>query len=113
MVTPRTILLPTDFTGRCDRSRDRAVLLARAWDARLVLLHVLEDDTTIPWDREEAMDWAQAKLESKVQEDNIALCTSVAFGEIQSTILDLPAASSVALIIPGLSRPHERVQVST
>src|SRR3546814_7949337 len=68
MVTPRTILLPTDFTGRCDRSRDRAVLLARAWDARLVLLHVLEDDTTIPWDREEAMDRAQAKLESRSEE---------------------------------------------
>lgn len=107
MVTPRTILLPTDFTGRCDRSRDRAVLLARAWDARLVLLHVLEDDTTIPWDREEAMDRAQAKLESEVQDDNIAICTRVAFGDVTSTILDVAAEFSVDLIVTGISRKDE------
>src|SRR3546814_15352281 len=82
MVTPRTILLPTDFTGRCDRSRDRAVLLARAWDARLVLLHVLEDDTTIPWDREEANDRAQATLESEVKDDNISICTGGGVGAV-------------------------------
>ncbi|WP_067105037.1 universal stress protein [Sphingopyxis granuli] len=107
MVTPRTILLPTDFTGRCDRSRDRAVLLARAWGARLVLLHVLENDATIPWDREEAMDRAQAKLESEVQDDNIAICTRVAFGDVTSTILDVAAEFSVELIVTGISRKDE------
>src|SRR3546814_16843243 len=81
MVTPRTILLPTDFTGRCDRSRDRAVPLARAWDARLVLLHVLEDDPTIPWDRAEAMDRAQTTLASEAKERNFSICHRVAFGD--------------------------------
>lgn len=107
MVTPQTILLPTDFTGRCDRSRDRAVLLARVWDARLVLLHVLEDDPTIPWDREEAMDRAQAKLESEVQDDDIAICTRVAFGDVTSTILDVAAEFSADLIVTGISRKDE------
>ena len=107
MVTPQTILLPTDFTGRCDRSRDRAVLLARAWDARLVLLHVLEDDATIPWDREEAMDRAQAKLGSEVQNNDIAICTRVAFGDVTSTILDVAAEFSVDLIVTGISRKDE------
>ena len=107
MVTPQTILLPTDFTGRCDRSRDRAVLLARAWGARLVLLHVLEDDATIPWDREEAIDRAQAKLESEVQDDDIVICTRVAFGDVTSTILDVAAEFSVDLIVTGISRKDE------
>lgn len=107
MATPRTILLPTDFTGRCDRSRDRAVLLARAWDARLVLLHVLEDDATLPWGRDEALDRAQAKLESEVQDDDIAICTRVAFGDVTSTILDVAAEFSVDLIVTGISRKDE------
>ena len=36
-MTPRTILFPTDFSGRCDRARERAAQLASEWRARLVL----------------------------------------------------------------------------
>lgn len=39
---PRAITLATDFSSRCDRAMDRAALLATAWDARLVVLNVLE-----------------------------------------------------------------------
>lgn len=41
--TPRTILLATDLSARCDRATDRAVALAGEWQAMLVVLHVLED----------------------------------------------------------------------
>src|SRR3546814_17803562 len=75
MVTPRTILLPTAFTGRCDRSRDRAVLLARAWEARLVLLLVLEDDTKNHWDREEALYRDQPHIVPEVQDTNTTIFT--------------------------------------
>jgi len=40
--TPRKILLATDLSCRCDRALDRAVSLARQWDARLLVVHVLE-----------------------------------------------------------------------
>jgi len=40
---PRTILLATDLSARCDRATDRAVALAEEWQAMLVVLHVLED----------------------------------------------------------------------
>lgn len=39
---PRRILLATDLTSACDRALDRAVALARQWDAALHILHVLE-----------------------------------------------------------------------
>ena len=41
---PRSLLLATDLSCRCDRALDRAVMLASAWGARLQVLHVLEGD---------------------------------------------------------------------
>lgn len=40
---PKSILLATDLSPRCDRALDRAVLLSELWQAKLVVLHVLED----------------------------------------------------------------------
>src|SRR5690606_1829436 len=45
---PRAILLATDLDGRCDRALDRAVALARAWSARLVVLTVVEPPAAPP-----------------------------------------------------------------
>ncbi len=44
----RAILLATDLDGRCDRALDRAVALARGWQARLVVLTVVEPAATPP-----------------------------------------------------------------
>lgn len=38
----RAILLATDLDGRCDRALDRALALARTWQARLVVVTVVE-----------------------------------------------------------------------
>ena len=40
--TVRTLLLATDLSPRCDRAVERAVALARLWDARLEVLTVLD-----------------------------------------------------------------------
>ena len=40
---PKKILLATDLSPRCDRALDRAVLLAELWQAKLIILNVLED----------------------------------------------------------------------
>ena len=40
----KLILAATDFSARSDRAIRRAALLARAHDARLMLLHVVDDD---------------------------------------------------------------------
>ena len=39
---PRSLLLATDLSCRCDRALDRAVMLASAWGAKLHVLYVLE-----------------------------------------------------------------------
>jgi nucleotide-binding universal stress UspA family protein len=39
---PRAILLATDLSARGDRALDRAAQLAKEWDARLVVVHVVE-----------------------------------------------------------------------
>ncbi len=39
---PRTILLATDLSARCDRALDRAVQLASQWRAQLIALTVIE-----------------------------------------------------------------------
>jgi len=41
---PRAILLSTDLSNRCDRALDRALSLARQWDARLIAVTVVEPD---------------------------------------------------------------------
>lgn len=41
--TPKAILIATDLSARCDRALDRAVQLADEWQARLVVLHVVEE----------------------------------------------------------------------
>ena len=45
---PRAILLATDLDGRCDRALDRAVALARQWQAKLVVLTVVEPAAAPP-----------------------------------------------------------------
>ena len=40
--SPGTILSATDLSSRCDRALDRAALLARHWQARLVVVHALQ-----------------------------------------------------------------------
>ena len=42
---PKTILCATDLSSRCDRALDRAALLARHWQARLVVVHALQTAT--------------------------------------------------------------------
>jgi nucleotide-binding universal stress UspA family protein len=50
--TPRTILLATDLSGRCDRALDRAALLALEWKARLVVVHAIEANYLMAMDAE-------------------------------------------------------------
>lgn len=42
--TPRHLLLATDLGARSDRALDRAVLLAREWNAKLTVVHAVDPD---------------------------------------------------------------------
>jgi nucleotide-binding universal stress UspA family protein len=44
LIPPKRIVLGTDLSGRGDRALDRAIQLANAWEAELVIVHALEAD---------------------------------------------------------------------
>ena len=53
---PRHVLLATDLSARGDRALERAAMLARRHDARLTLVHVIEefDEATLRYDKQAA-----------------------------------------------------------
>ena len=44
MFSPKTILVPTDFSQSSDRALEKAVDLAEKYDARVILLHVVDEN---------------------------------------------------------------------
>src|SRR3546814_19299167 len=44
---PRRMALATDLSHRCDRALDRALLVARAWQAELTVIHALAPPETM------------------------------------------------------------------
>lgn len=104
---PCTILLPTDFTERCERSRERALQLARAWGAKLVLLHVLRDSSAPSAEKDEKIAQARARLQNEAQDESTPIESHIAVGDVAAAILDASAKFAVDLIVTGISRRDE------
>jgi nucleotide-binding universal stress UspA family protein len=49
MINLKTILVPSDFSECSDAALRYGLELARRFDARLHLLHVVQDPLTQPW----------------------------------------------------------------
>ncbi len=106
---PKTILFPTDFSGRCDRPRDRAIQLAREWGARLIVLHVLPEPASAAETVEgrETAARAEARLSTEVQAQDLEVATRLTFGDVAKKILKASAEIAADLIVMGLSRYDE------
>lgn len=92
---PRSILLATDLSPRCDRALDRAVFLAEQWQSKLVILHVLEDARS--WDSEAAVpSWRRPP-------DPIAIAQ-------RRLIEDVGPAAETAAIVIEEGDPAEAIQ---
>jgi len=106
MTVPKTILLPTDFSGRCDRPRERATQLAREWGAQLIVLHVLPAPASAAESVEGQETVAQAKtrLCTEVQGQDLEVATRLAFGDVVKEILKVSAEFEADLIVMGISR---------
>lgn len=92
---PKSILLATDLSPRCDRALDRAVALAELWQAKLIILHVLE----------EAVSWgAETILPSWKRPPN-------PFAIAQRRLIDdIGAAADAATIVLEEGDPAEAIQ---
>ncbi|WP_454692077.1 universal stress protein [Achromobacter aloeverae] len=106
------ILLATDLSGRCDRALDRAVLLARQFDAPLLAVHVLSPPYSLPMgapapvDLESLKEQAEARLLRDLENmvDGVRLAVRVYTGEPAARLRQVADEEKCALIVTGVAR---------
>jgi nucleotide-binding universal stress UspA family protein len=112
---PMRLLCPTDFSESADRAQRRAVGLARALGAELVLLHVATDPppvynegfwglADVPAFVEGQRKWATDMLQSRVDtivKDGTAARAKVTAGVPVDEIVRAAAEEAVAFIVMG------------
>ena len=101
---PRDILLATDLGPRSDRALDRALLLAQAWQARLLALTVLEPGGQ--GDLQAARQRAERRLRADLDGSDLPLTARVAQGPVVDTVLQVAESEDSGLIVTGVAR-HE------
>lgn len=108
---PTSILLATDLSHRCDRALDRAAMLAGAWKARLVVLHVLEEPSPVtdapswrrPADpRAAALDRVRRDLGEAARDLEVEIV--VERGEPAPVILEKIERLGCELVLTGVAR---------
>ena len=120
---PRRILLATDLSGRCDRATDRAVYLAKAWNAELIVLHVMEPEPImsgstyspswrIKYDPQQR---AERRVRDEIGEILPGVSVIVERGDPAAAILRVAEARSVDFIVSGVARdePLGRVAIGS
>ncbi len=92
----RKILLATDMSSRCDRALDRAVLINRDTDSKLVLLHAFEefDEASLTYGRHATPSW-------RAPPDAAALAKSRIREDLRAEVADLSEQAEV-LIVDGI-----------
>ena len=113
MINLKTILVPSDFSECSDEALRYGLELARRFDARVHLLHVVQDPVTQPWAAEGfsvplfevVEEWqrqAEERLKAAVADADRARVTIVSkVATPYAEILDYAAANQVDLIVMG------------
>jgi nucleotide-binding universal stress UspA family protein len=105
---PRSILFATDLSCRCDRALDRALMLAAAWNAKLHVLHVMENDepdhVDEQWPRRSARTLAERQLRDATCNRGIEAGILIEHGEPADAILRKAAELDSDLIVTGIAR---------
>jgi nucleotide-binding universal stress UspA family protein len=104
-----SILLATDLSCRSDRALDRALLLARQWGARLVIVTVIDSARTGHADlrpREANKREAERRVRSDAACDNVKIDVRVESGDLVSCLLAVAAQEGCEMIVVGVAR-HE------
>ena len=112
---PRKILLATDLSARSDRALDRATQLAHQWNAGLIVVHALENETVAvrsPY-YEDLPSWrrppdpaiaVEKQIRRDIREPVSDLRIIVTQGEAAETILDIAEQERCDLIVVGAAR---------
>lgn len=102
------ILVATDFSTRSDRALRRSVLLARQHQARIVLLHVVDDDQPprmVAAERRETQALLDETARTMAEIEGVACETAIGLGEPFEGILGAAAEAVSDLVVMG---PHRR-----
>jgi nucleotide-binding universal stress UspA family protein len=112
--SPKAILLATDLSARCDRALDRAALLAAEWQARLVIVHALEEDAIgtlggsehVPsWRRQaDPQQMAEIRTRSELREICPGATVVIERGSVADVILRAAETHGCGLILTGVAR---------
>lgn len=104
---PRSLLVATDLSSRCDRAVDRAALLARQWNARLVVLTVLEQGGALAQEEAAALrEQARRRLLTDLGDADLLVDVHVGQGPVAEQVLALAAEQRCDLIVTGTARAH-------
>lgn len=109
-VTLRHITLATDLTARTDRAFDRAVSLARRWNARLLIVHAVEERPRVTdqpsWRRgADPVQAARLKLQFDYPGwEGVDTAIEVKIGTPENVVLDAANRENTDLIITGIAR---------
>jgi nucleotide-binding universal stress UspA family protein len=100
-MTPRRILVPTDFSASAGAALDHAVALADRFRAPLFLLHVVPDASSDPYglgDAEVQIDRLKEQAEAAAQAQLADLAPDFAAQEVQTDVVQNPEGDVVDAI---------------
>ncbi|MGB3847392.1 MAG: universal stress protein [Sphingopyxis sp.] len=109
-VRPKSILLATDLSSRCDRALSRAAQLAAEWEANLIAATVVEAEPDQLMDQREReprttpAERALRTLESHLTDVKIRAEAHVASGNPASVLRSVAEQNNFDLIIMGTAR---------
>lgn len=98
----KAILLATDLSARCDRPLDRALMLAKEWRTKLILLHVL--DSGHAKDSANDIRDIEAKIANELPNTKADIEILVKVGDVAATIIETAKAKKCDLIVTGVAR---------
>lgn len=114
---PKHIVLATDLSHRCDRAFDRALLVAKAWQAELTVIHALAppEDVTLFGRLGELPSWRRpsdpvGKARDRIYRDlvredpTIDITVHVETGSPAPVVLEAARQSRAELIVTGVAR---------
>lgn len=108
-IPPGTILFATDFSGRCDRPLDRAMKLATQWNAKLVLLHVLETPHAAMAEEMRRAEETRLRglLRAELGSHAGEAATRIARGPVGDTVVAIAGEIGADLVVTGVARYDE------
>jgi nucleotide-binding universal stress UspA family protein len=114
MTTPQTIVAATDFSENATRAVRQAAYLAKAWDARLFIVHVFNDSawaslkaiySVQAWTSHEPLKTAEVRLERLCreigEEFGIQVASEILRGSASQQIGEVVAARQAGLLVVG------------